>query len=170
MASHTDRALPLATEALPAALHGRIGYLLNRPATLVRERAQVILKPLRLIPPHFGVLSILKKEGPMTQKALGEALKVDPATMVWLIDHLEKERLVRRGEHPKDRRAHLVELSRSGRAAQARAARRLDQLEDEFLAPLSKTERHDLKRLLGKLFRNVPTQCIHPKLFEGKHA
>ncbi len=142
-----------------------MGYLLNRPALLIRERAQEILAPLGLLPPHFGVMATLYSEGPQTQRALGKLLRVDPTTMVWLIDHLEKDGLVRRGKHPEDRRAHLVELSALGKTAYQRAAKRLDQLDQEFLAPLSKSERDHLRHLLTKLFQNVPTQSVSPKLF-----
>jgi DNA-binding MarR family transcriptional regulator len=149
----------------PRGLMTRIGYLLNRPALQIRQMAQTALKPFGLIPPHVGVISTLYSEGPMTQRALGKLLRVDPTTMVWLIDHLEKKGLVRRGEHPQDRRAHLVELAPAGKKVFHQAAKRLDELEDEFLAPLSKSERETLKRLLAKLFRSITTTEIPPNLF-----
>jgi len=155
--------------ALPKGLRDRIGYLLNRPAYLFRERAQELLKPLGLIPPHFGVMATLESEGPQTQRSLGKLLRVDPTTMVWIIDHLEKAGFVRRGRHPQDRRAHLVELSPSGKAAYERASKRLCQLEEDFLAPLTKRERDDLRRLLTKLFQIVPTQTVSPKMFKKGH-
>ena len=82
--------------ASPRSLMSRIGYLLNRPALQIRRMAEAALKPLGLVPPHMAVISTLASEGPQTQRALGAWLKVDPATMVWLIDHLEKKGLVRR--------------------------------------------------------------------------
>jgi DNA-binding MarR family transcriptional regulator len=131
--------------------------------------AEAALEPLGLIPPHIAVLSTLHSEGSQTQRALGTVLKIDPTTMVWLIDGLEKKGLVRRGKHPQDRRAHLVELSHEGKAAFQRAARRIDRLEDDFLEPLSKKEQDDLKRLLVKLCQSVPVQGIGPKFFEKPH-
>jgi len=165
---HPSRSL-LHPPALPKGLTTRIGYLLNRPALLFRERAAQILKPLGLIPPHFGVIATLESEGPKTQRALGALLRVDPTTMVWLIDHLEKAGLVRRGQHPKDRRAHLVELSPSGKAVYRQASIRLNALDAEFLSPLTKSEQDELRRLLMKLFQSVPVQTI-PKDFYQKGA
>jgi DNA-binding MarR family transcriptional regulator len=153
---------------LPRGLRRRVGYLLNRPALLIRERAQNLLKAFGLIPPHFAVMATLESEGPLTQRALGKLLRVDPTTMVWIIDHLEKGGFVRRGKHPQDRRAYLVELSASGKSTYERASKQLDQLDEEFLAPLSKTEREDLRRLLTKLFQNVTTQTVSPHLFERR--
>jgi DNA-binding MarR family transcriptional regulator len=139
----------------------RVGYLLNRPAIEMRRRAEHILKPLGIIPPHFGVIATLQSEGPLTQRDLGRILRIDPTTMVWLIDHLEKRGFVRREEHPRDRRAHLVNLSAAGKTAFDRASHHLEQLEQEFLAPLTKTERMDLRRLLTKLFDSVPKPDAH---------
>lgn len=153
---------------LPRGLCHRLGYLLNRPALMIRERAQNILAPFGLVPPHFGVLATLSSEGPKTQTDLGQLLRVDPTTMVWLIDHLEKDGLVRRGRHPKDRRAYLVEMSALGKTTYQRATKRLDQLDEDFLSPLSKREREDLRRLLTKLFQNVTTQSVSPKFFERR--
>ena len=155
--------------APPRGLMSRIGYLLNRPALQIRRMAEAALDPLGLVPPPMAVLSTLYSEGPRTQRALGSALRIDPTTMVWLIDGLEKMALVHRRKHPDDRRAHLVELSPEGKAAFRRAAQVLGRVEDQFLSPLTGPEREDLKRLLGKLFPNVPMQGIPPKFFEKKH-
>jgi len=151
-------------------LMSRIGYLLNRPALEIRQKVEAALKPLHIIPPHMGVLSTLQSNGPQTQRSLGMMLKVDPTTMVWLIDGLEKKGLVRRGEHPKDRRAHLVELSTEGKAVYRRAGDLISRVENEFLAPLTKDEQQHLKQLLTKLFKSVPMQAIPPKFFHGKHS
>jgi DNA-binding MarR family transcriptional regulator len=145
---------------------GRIGYLLNRPAFQIRRMAQAALDPLGLIPPHMGVLSTLASEGPQTQRRMGERLRIDPTTMVWLVDVLEKKSLVRREEHPEDRRAHLVKLTRAGVALLGRARQRLERMEEEFLAPLSQAERAQLRRLLTKLFKSVTTQSIPPRIFK----
>ncbi|MFA5975485.1 MAG: MarR family transcriptional regulator [Elusimicrobiota bacterium] len=149
---------PVSDPLLPRGLMARIGYLLNRPALQIRQRAQGILSPMGLIPPHVAVLSTLHTEGPLTQRALGQWLKIDPTTMVWLIDALEKKGVVRRDAHPQDRRAYLIKLTPSGEALFRQANKQLDQMDKEFLAPLSKNEQGDLRRLLIKLFRNLTTQ------------
>ena len=150
----------------PRPINTRVGYLLNRVALQIRQLAQEALKPLGIIPPHMAVLSTILAEGPQTQRAMGKLLKIDPTTMVWLIDDLDKKGLVRRGKHPEDRRAYLVELAPAGKTAFHKAAQRLARLEDHFLAPLSKKERDDFKSILAKLYWHVPTQGISPALFE----
>ena len=51
---------PINTQALPRGLARRMGYLLNRPAHLWRERVQDVLAPFGLLPPHFGVMATLE--------------------------------------------------------------------------------------------------------------
>ena len=144
----------------------RIGYLLNRTALQIREMVQEVLKPFGIVPPHLGVLTTLATEGPQTQRALGATLRIDPTTMVWLIDALEKKGWVRRQEHPEDRRAHLVTLSPRGEATFHETAREMDRIEKQFLATLSHKEQDDLRRLLTKLFASVSTGKISPTLFK----
>jgi DNA-binding MarR family transcriptional regulator len=154
---------------VPRGLRTRIGYLLNRPAVMIRRRAEKILEPLGIIPPHMGVISILRGEGPITQRALGEHLKIDPTSMVWLIDALEKKGYVRRVPHPEDRRAHLIKLTPAGESLFHKAGKELDQLEKEFLSPLTHAEQDQLKHLLTKLFKSVRTHGIPKDMFKPTH-
>lgn len=66
-------------------------------------------------------------EGAHTQRELAARLSADPPYVTLMIDDLEKRGLVQRKPHPTDRRAKLVELTASGRAAAARANATLDE-------------------------------------------
>jgi DNA-binding MarR family transcriptional regulator len=86
---------------------------------------------------------------PQTQRELAERLSADPPYVTLMIDDLEKRGLVRRKPHPTDRRAKLVELTASGRAAAARA----DAILDEPPAELHGVPDADLKAVLRVLDR-----------------
>jgi DNA-binding MarR family transcriptional regulator len=86
---------------------------------------------------------------PQTQRELAERLSADPPYVTLMIDDLEKRGLVRRKPHPTDRRAKLVELTASGRAAAARA----DAILDEPPAELHGVPDPDLKAVLRVLDR-----------------
>jgi DNA-binding MarR family transcriptional regulator len=88
---------------------------------------------------------------PMTQKALGDRLRIDRTTMVTLLDDLEAKGHVVRERHPSDRRAFLVHPTEAGRAAKERAIAILDQQQRRFLAPLNAAERRQLGTLLKRL-------------------
>src|ERR1700739_3049032 len=87
--------------------------------------------------------------GPQTQRELAERLSADPPYVTLMVDDLEKRGLVRRKPHPTDRRAKLVELTASGRAAAARA----DAILDEPPAELHGVPDADLEAVLRVLER-----------------
>lgn len=62
------------------------------------------------------VLWTLHHGGPMTQRALAEAIGVTPRNVTGLVDALEGDGFVARGPHPGDRRATLVSLTDKGTA------------------------------------------------------
>lgn len=64
---------------------------------------------------------------PLTLRALAAQLTADPPYVTLIVDDLEERGLVRRRPHPDDRRAKLVSLTPTGRAAVARAERILDE-------------------------------------------
>ena len=71
-----------------------------------------------------SIVWLVALHGPMTQRALAEALQVTPRNVTGLVDGLEATGFVRREPHPVDRRATLVALTDTGQDA----ARDLQQL------------------------------------------
>ena len=61
-----------------------------------------------------AVLWQLLSQGPTTQRALSDALKVTPRNITGLVDGLEEGDFVVRTKHPTDRRAILVKLTDHG--------------------------------------------------------
>ena len=57
---------------------------------------------------------VLHHEGPSTQRALADALKVSPRNITGLVDGLAATGYVTREPHPMDRRATLVSLTEHG--------------------------------------------------------
>jgi DNA-binding MarR family transcriptional regulator len=86
---------------------------------------------------------------PLTLRALAERLTADPPYVTLMVDDLQQRRLVRRLPHPEDRRAKLVRLTASGRAAAARA----EAILDEPPTGLRELPDTDLATLLGAFER-----------------
>jgi DNA-binding MarR family transcriptional regulator len=61
----------------------------------------------------------LRRKGPMTQRALSQALRCTPRNVTSLVDALEASGFVVRRPHPTDRRATLVALTERGEHAAA---------------------------------------------------
>jgi DNA-binding MarR family transcriptional regulator len=129
----------------------RVPFLLYRAAEASHELANQMLAEIGLSARQAGILTMVSELEPMTQKALGDALRVDRTTMVALIDDLEDRGLVVRKRHPGDRRAFLICPTEAGRAAKMAAIRVLDEQQARFLDPLSQVERVQLGEFLKRL-------------------
>ena len=67
--------------------------------------------------PRAELVWRLHQSGPMTQRALSDALSVTPRNITGLVDALVDGGYVSREPHPRDRRATLVTLTPVGAAA-----------------------------------------------------
>lgn len=82
------------------------------------------------------LLWVLHHGGPSTQRDLAAALDVSPRNVTGLVDALEETGFVRRRPHPTDRRAVLVDLTATGRAATARMQVEQSELADQLFKGL----------------------------------
>jgi DNA-binding MarR family transcriptional regulator len=116
---------------------------------LTRSRAEVIWRLYHL--------------GPVTQRAMSEALRCTPRNVTGLVDALEGTGHIARLPHPHDRRATLVTLTDRGRttaiawqdAYQELAARALAGLEEAQIAGLNEVLDHVLGNLQAAGFGPV---------------
>ena len=139
------------THELPPSMRDRVPFLLYRAAEASHTLANQMLAEVDLNARQAGILTMATESGPMTQKALGDALRIDRTTMVALIDDLEDKGYVTRQRHPRDRRAFLVHPTAAGLAAKTAAIRILDEQQRRYLAPLTPAERQQLGALLKRL-------------------
>jgi DNA-binding MarR family transcriptional regulator len=138
-------------EGLPPSMRDRVPFLLYRAAELSHSLANDMLARIQLTARQVGILTLVTEREPMTQKALGDTLRIDRTTMVGLIDDLERKGYVIRQRHPRDRRAFLVQPTQSGREAKTQAVAILDEQQRRFLAPLTSAQRQQLAALLKRL-------------------
>lgn len=114
------------------------------------------LRQRRLTASQFNTLLVLRMAGEagLRMSEIGERLVVTRSNVTRLVDGLERQGLVARGEHA-DRRATVVRLTSAGAKLVARTLpghrRRLAELTD----CLSRTEKQTLVRLLSKLRREL---------------
>jgi DNA-binding MarR family transcriptional regulator len=87
---------------------------------------------------------------PMSMGELAAALGIDPPNATVLVDDLESLGLVRRRQHPSDRRAKLVEATRKGKTM-ARRANEILGTPPPALSALSTDELEALRRILDQV-------------------
>ncbi len=96
------------------------GYELTREVmatadTFLRE-SQRLFRPYGLTAAQYNVLNVLAASADgLSQRELGDILVVDRSNVTGLLDRLEKAGLVKRTDHPSDRRVYRVSLTASGR-------------------------------------------------------
>ena len=140
-----------APPALPPSMRDRVPFLLYRASEISHSLANEMLAEMALSARQVGILTMVAELEPMTQKALGDMLRIDRTSMVVLLDDLEEKGCVVRRRHPRDRRAFLVHPTDAGLAAGVEAIRVLDEQQRRFLAPLKAPEREQLSALLKRL-------------------
>src|SRR5262245_34096413 len=99
------RQTPVAHEGAAA---GPVGGPLHRLAQMLHAEFDQALAPLGFAPAHYFVLINLSWHGPRSQLSLGGCAAINRTTMVSLIDHLERLKLVERRPDPNDRRAYVI--------------------------------------------------------------
>lgn len=126
-------------------------YLLSQLGILAAGRFGELLEPQGLTPPEAGVLRLLARAGGISQRALAERLGTAPSRVVVLVDGLEGKGLVSRKRSETDRRNHELHLTDAGTATLGRLRGIAEEHESDVLAGLTRAERDELRRLLGKL-------------------
>jgi DNA-binding MarR family transcriptional regulator len=101
--------------------------------------------------PTYGVLSVVKQRGPISQREVCDYLGVHASDMVELVDRLERLGWVARRRDPTDRRRYQLTITTEGRKILARYDAIAAQAEDVVLEPLTDVERRRLMELVTKV-------------------
>ncbi len=135
-------------------LSARLTYLLKRALVDLEDLHAEHLAPVGVSGRELAVLLLLDSRDPESQQQAAKRLGVDRTTMVALLDGLEAKGLVARHADAGDRRRNVLELTRDGHTALARAVRASDEAERQLLAELDDDESAQLRTLLTRLARN----------------
>lgn len=143
------------TEIEGAEFAGQLFFRLWRSS---HTQTAAALESIGLTPALFAVLNYLRSQDGAIQQQIGSAMKIDPSTMVSLVDQLERAGLAGRRPRPEDRRAREVLMTPKGRRTLERARELAKAVEGDVLRGLSPAERRQLVTLLRKAFAAAPPQ------------
>ena len=123
-----------------------------RAQQIVLASVDEALKPLDLTFARYEALVLLSfsREGSLPLGKMGERLMIHPTSVTNIVDRLEVQGLVRRVDHPTDRRTTLCEITPEGRAVVERATDAVVEV-DLGIAGLTAREVDQLTTLLRKL-------------------
>jgi DNA-binding MarR family transcriptional regulator len=136
---------------VPEPLRESIGFLITRVHTRMHREFMAALEPLRIEPRDFGALTALQAMGPISQAQLARHLGVSGASMVQIVDDLEKRGLLERRRLPTDRRTQVLHPLPEVPAVLAAAAGVAGELTDAIFGDLSQARMKRLVVLLQRL-------------------
>jgi DNA-binding MarR family transcriptional regulator len=137
-----------ARAARPAAvdldvLDNHLGYLVRRAQLWIFQDFIGTLAAVDIRPAQYSVLVVIAANPGLSQTDVAEALGIERARLVRLLDRLEKRGLTQRLASPADRRSHVLRLTRDGQRILKRAKALAALHEARLIAKLGR-ERHRL--------------------------
>jgi DNA-binding MarR family transcriptional regulator len=132
-------------------LEGYTGFLMRKISAATFERFSAATSEFGLHPMHFGRLTVLEADSPISQHDLSRRTGVDPSSMVARMDVLEERGLVERRRRADDRRAYEIRLTPKGQKVLTELRGVAAQHMERMLAPLGAEERKQLNQLLRRI-------------------
>ncbi|MFJ9213400.1 MarR family winged helix-turn-helix transcriptional regulator [Streptomyces sp. NPDC102264] len=139
------------SEETPAKWESLPSWLLTQTAHHAHRLVADGFSSVRARGYHYRLLATLEAFGPASQAALSRGSGIHVSDMVATINELADRKLVERTPDPVDRRRNIISLTTAGKRQLRRLEKRLDESQDELLAPLSPEERQRLTELLSRL-------------------
>jgi DNA-binding MarR family transcriptional regulator len=133
---------------------GPISRALGRVTRLHRAAAGELLKSTGLYPGQELLMMHLWDMGAVRQADLIDTLGVDPSTVTKMLQRLQRTGNIVRTPDPADRRAVLVEATKTSSALRPEIQAAWKTLEQRTVAGLDPAERRELQRLLEKVELN----------------
>ncbi|MHC4521051.1 MAG: MarR family winged helix-turn-helix transcriptional regulator [Planctomycetota bacterium] len=100
---------------------------------------------------QFVLLALLAEQDRITQQELGRRASSDPNTIRLILVLLEDRGLLVREQHPTDRRARCVTLTRKGQRAYRKLSSELKPLQERLLGTLPSADAHTLVAFLARI-------------------
>ena len=137
----------------------RLPLLLRRAWYGLNQAFRRRVAHLKITPDQFTVLRTLVETDPkgISQREIAETISSDPNTIASLLERMEKNELIERTAHEKDRRAHRIRISPHGRKTYKTARSLALELQTEVLGSLPGGER---ERFFEQL-ETVADACHH---------
>ena len=129
-----------------------VGYNIRRSYLVIQTYFDREMEKHDLRQAEFAVLSVLRGNPGINQRALADALAVAPPNPATLLDRLEARGLLTRQRSKEDKRVQHVELTAQGVRIYGRALKAAAIADGQALENLSDSEREQLKTLLRKIF------------------
>jgi DNA-binding MarR family transcriptional regulator len=142
---------------------GGVAFLLAQLGAFAAERFGERAAALDFTRPQAGLLRVIAQQPGSSQQTIAAMLGTPPSRLVALVDGLEQRGLLERRRNAVDRRNYELHLTAAGRDAMRELGTVGAEHEAAITSPLTRAERDELGRLLGKLAdAHGLTPGVHP--------
>jgi DNA-binding MarR family transcriptional regulator len=129
------------------------GYVVRRAQVWMFQDFKRALKELDITPAQFSVMKIVAANPGIAQARVAEALFIERARLVQMLDRLQAAGLIRRARSSTDRRSHALHLKDEGARLLANLEHRIEQHERNVVARIGERGKRELLRLLAPFLR-----------------
>jgi DNA-binding MarR family transcriptional regulator len=126
-----------------------VGYAVRRAQMWMIHDLRRALRNLDMTPAQFCVLRVIDANPGLSQARVAEALAIERARLVQMIDRLETTGRVQRERSVTDRRSHALYLTGAGAELIARAQGALEEHERNVTERLGTKNKDELMRILA---------------------
>ena len=132
-----------------------LGVLLADVLRLMRHDFASRTRTMPLAPALHRLLLYVQRRPGARQVELAEWLDVTPVTVGRMLDRLERQNLVRRENHPADRRATCVYIGEGATELLGRLNAKADETRQRAIGGLSAQQRKELVAVLQRVRSNL---------------
>jgi DNA-binding MarR family transcriptional regulator len=130
---------------------GFAAFLLAQVGAHAAKKFAEELAPLKLTPPHAGILRVLSGASGLSQRELAARMGIHPSRLVAIVDEMEALGLVTREANSDDRRQYALQITVRGREVMGELGTAARRHNETLLRALSLEERAALVGLLEKI-------------------
>jgi DNA-binding MarR family transcriptional regulator len=142
---------------MPDSRRAEISNVVSRLCKTFHERLRLDLDPLGLFKGQPHVINLLWAQDGLSQGELGEAMRLQPATVTKMVQRMESAGFVERRPDERDHRVSRVYLTEKGRGVKPKLDARWEVVADDLFAGFSAEEVDQLEGLLRRAIDNLMT-------------
>ncbi len=127
-------------------LEDKLGF---RVRMAERAMHKAFVQSVGMTPVQYSIFTLVADNEGSSQGTIGEALNLDRASTMAIMDKLEQAGLVERRKSPVDRRRHALYLTSKGKQEIVKIEKKVSQSDALFKERLSERQLRDFVRYLG---------------------
>ncbi|MBN2469334.1 MAG: MarR family transcriptional regulator [Anaerolineae bacterium] len=140
---------------MPQSQQVALGRLVPALCKAFHERIRLRLEPLGLYKGQPYVIELLSEQDGLSQGELGEAMRLQPATVTKMVQRMEQAGFVERRADVRDQRISRVYLTPAGQQVRPALDAIWDEIAAELFAGFSEEDQRQLEELLQRLCENL---------------